>query len=67
MALCAESPEFLPPVPDAQYKMAQCHEDAVDFDKGLEGYVAMAAIYPKSPLIPKVVTRINVYYYLKEN
>ena len=52
---------------DAQYKMAQCHEHAVDFDKRLEEYVAMAAIHPKSPLIPKVMIRINEYYYLKEN
>ena len=27
----------------------------------------MAAIHPKSPLIPKVMIRINEYYYLKEN
>ena len=27
----------------------------------------MAAIHPDSPLIPKVMIRINEYYYLKEN
>jgi TolA-binding protein len=47
--------------------MAQCHEEAGDFDQALEEYVAMAAIHPDSPLIPKVMIRIKEYYYLKEN
>ena len=44
---------------DAQYKLAHCYEEAGDFDRALEEYVTLAATYPKSPLIPKTMVRIN--------
>ena len=52
---------------DAQYKLAQCYEEAEDFDRALEEYVTLAATYPKSPLIPNVMIRINEYFYKRGN
>ncbi|MEC8927655.1 MAG: tetratricopeptide repeat protein, partial [Verrucomicrobiota bacterium] len=52
---------------DAQYKLAHCYEEAGEFDRALEEYVTLAATYPKSPLIPKTMVRINDYFYKREN
>ena len=53
--------------PDAQYKLAQCYEEAGEFDQALEAYVTLAATYPKSPLIANVMVRISEHFYKTEN
>ena len=52
--------------PDAQYKLAQCYEQAGNFDEALEAYVTLAATHPKSPLIPNVMIRISDYFFKNE-
>ncbi|MEO2008023.1 MAG: tetratricopeptide repeat protein, partial [Pirellulaceae bacterium] len=37
-----------------------------DFDQALEGYVTLAATYPKSPLIASCMIRISDYFYKKK-
>jgi TolA-binding protein len=46
--------------------MGQCHEEAGQLDEALEDYATLAATYPKSPLIAKVMLRISEHFYQQE-